>query len=66
MSDIVGAYMAYEDFKSDTIVDVSPFVPYNWYPLYGDKKPLLIDVEVFKAHKNEIIAVLRKMYSRIV
>jgi hypothetical protein len=32
-----GANIAYEDFKADTIVDVKPYTPLNWYPDYGVK-----------------------------
>ncbi len=30
-----GAYLAYEDFKEDTVVDVKPYTPANFHPLYG-------------------------------
>lgn len=30
-----GAYMAYDDFTEDTIVDIAPYVPRNWSPDYG-------------------------------
>jgi hypothetical protein len=30
-----GAYMAYENFTEDTVVDVSPYTPWNWKPMYG-------------------------------
>lgn len=29
-----GAYLAYEDFKEDTVVDVKPYTPANMHPLY--------------------------------
>jgi hypothetical protein len=30
-----GAYMAYEHFIGDTIVDITPYTPRNWNPNYG-------------------------------
>jgi hypothetical protein len=31
---VPGAFMAYEDFKSDTVVDVAPYTPANLHPDY--------------------------------
>jgi hypothetical protein len=31
---VKGAYLAWEDFKEDTVVDVKPYTPANMHPLY--------------------------------
>lgn len=33
-----GAYLAYEDFKEDTIVDVKPYTPANMHPMYTNNQ----------------------------